>query len=64
MLYLSLPQQARGMIRLSDVGGQQYFSKNIVQSDMSIDISSLPVGIYILQWQDAQQIYSKKIVVQ
>jgi hypothetical protein len=49
-------------LTLSDITGKQILEKNVINQNVSIDISGLDRGIYLLTVQTSEGIYSTKII--
>ncbi|MBL7787596.1 MAG: T9SS type A sorting domain-containing protein [Chitinophagales bacterium] len=64
-LYIELPEGATGTLRLMDMQTRQHYRTDLQGSSYhSIDISQLPAGIYVVQWQHDKGISCQTISVQ
>jgi hypothetical protein len=63
-LYLTIPStnNKKHIIHLYDLQGNLHYSHSLRESQLSIDMSSLPAGIYILVINDSRSVVSKKVI--
>ena len=52
------------MIQVMDARGQVRYTNNVTKPRFSLDVSSWPAGIYMLQVQQGEQWISKKLIVE
>lgn len=55
--------QANGNIILTDMAGRIWHSAEINGKNLELDMTALPTGIYLLQWQNKNGIQTKRILV-
>jgi len=62
-IYVTLPQSSEGKIVLTDISGREISVTNTNgQETETLKIGTLPSGVYILQYQDANMAISRKVV--
>ncbi|RYD54815.1 MAG: T9SS type A sorting domain-containing protein [Sphingobacteriales bacterium] len=57
-------QNNAGLLMLSDITGKVVYSKQATAASMSIDMSSMPAGIYLLKYSDKEQNQVLKVTKQ
>ncbi|MFA4853596.1 MAG: T9SS type A sorting domain-containing protein [Bacteroidales bacterium] len=62
-IFIEQPQLQSANIKIYNLFGQLIFEKNFIQKNLEIDLSSYPVGVYLIQLMQSGQVFNKKIIL-
>ena len=62
MLNLQLPENEKGIVSILEIEGKNLMTINAETKNLSIDISSLPKGFYIISYQNEQGVANTKFI--